>query len=62
MGVVVGLGLGLGLLRVVGPPQAAGHRATEDVPVAKTCGLEEHPESWQMRAIEPLTSRLEAAE
>lgn len=45
MGVVMGLGLGLGLgLGVVGPPQAAGHRATEHVPVAKTCGLEEHPE------------------
>ena len=52
MGVVMGLGLRLGLglgLGVVGPPQAAGHRATEDVPVAKTGGLEEHAACWQMR-------------
>lgn len=48
MGVVMGLGLRLGL-GVVGPPQAAGHRATEDVPVAKTGRLEEHAACWQMR-------------
>lgn len=54
VGVVMDLGLRLGLrlglgLGVVGPPQAAGHRATEDVPVAKTGGLEEHAACWQMR-------------
>lgn len=58
--VVVGIVVG-----VVDPPQAAGHGATKQVPVAKTCGLEEHPASpacQQMGAIEAFTSRLKAAE
>lgn len=58
VGVVMELGLRLGLgLGVVGPPQAAGHRATEDVPVAKTGRLEEHAAllANETRAIEPLT-------